>query len=106
MVECHECHNEMTTGVSCTVDVLHQRGRAIALAPFRARVAGGSARCGDCGVADGGFHHPGCDLQSCPACGRQLLSCGCRFDEFEDGEIDDDVYEDPECDDEVLGVDW
>jgi hypothetical protein len=38
-------------------------------------------RCGDCGVVRGGWHHPGCDLQECPACGRQMLSCGCRFDE-------------------------
>ena len=38
-------------------------------------------RCGDCGVIRGGSHHPGCDLQRCPACGRQLMSCGCSFDE-------------------------
>ncbi len=26
-------------------------------------------------------HHPGCDLQACPRCRGQLLSCGCLFDE-------------------------
>jgi hypothetical protein len=35
-------------------------------------------------VRPGGFHHPGCDLQSCPVCGGQMMTCGCRFDE--DGE--------------------
>lgn len=35
------------------------------------------ARCGDCHVALGGHHHPGCDLARCPRCGRQLISCGC-----------------------------
>jgi hypothetical protein len=36
----------------------------------------------------GGLHHLGCDMQICPCCGGQLLSCGCRFDE--DGPDDDD----------------
>ena len=34
-------------------------------------------RCEDCGVATGGYHHPGCEEELCPKCGRQLITCGC-----------------------------
>lgn len=37
--------------------------------------------CGDCGVKRDGWHHPGCDLQQCPRCRGQMLSCDCRYDE-------------------------
>lgn len=40
-------------------------------------------RCHDCKVKKGGFHHPGCDMERCPACSGQLISCGC-LDEDED----------------------
>lgn len=42
-------------------------------------------RCHDCNVADGGSHHPGCDMERCPRCGGQLISCGC-LDAGEDEE--------------------
>ena len=33
--------------------------------------------CGDCAVARGQYHVPGCDLERCPACRGQMISCGC-----------------------------
>lgn len=34
-------------------------------------------RCHDCKVTKGGIHHPGCDVEECPKCHKQLISCGC-----------------------------
>jgi len=77
MAQCQDCGIEMTTGRSCTVEALHLDG-------VRKRLGRAHRPCGDCGVRAGGFHHLGCDLQRCPACRGQLLTCGCVFDEDEE----------------------
>jgi hypothetical protein len=33
--------------------------------------------CHDCNIKAGGKHHPGCDMERCPKCRGQLISCGC-----------------------------
>lgn len=52
------------------------------------------AKCGDCGVEYGMQHLPGCDVERCPICGRQLISCDCG----QVYDIDDNAkQEDVEC---------
>ena len=94
MAVCDWCHREMTTASSCSVGALHRNGRRYVLRPHGGQSSG---TCGDCGVARGGWHHPGCDVQPCPVCGHQLMSCACRFDE-DAPEVDPSIAE-------PLGVD-
>ena len=37
----------------------------------------GQVRCGDCNCKKGEYHHANCDIERCPKCKGQLLSCGC-----------------------------
>src|SRR5665647_411105 len=45
------------------------------------------ARCHDCGVSEGEIHEYGCDMEVCPFCGGQLISCDCGI-----GEMDDEPF--------------
>jgi hypothetical protein len=36
-------------------------------------------RCHDCGVLEGEYHEPGCDMEPCPFCLQQLISCDCVY---------------------------
>lgn len=37
----------------------------------------GEGSCHDCAVEKGQLHVPGCDVEQCPACGGQIISCDC-----------------------------
>jgi ferredoxin len=39
--------------------------------------------CGDCGCIEGELHEIGCDMERCPVCGNQLISCDHISDVFD-----------------------
>ena len=41
------------------------------------------AVCHECGVQEGEMHKYSCDMERCPFCGRQLISCGCCYRELD-----------------------
>lgn len=41
----------------------------------------GEYPCHDCGIVDGQLHVPNCDMETCPRCFGQLISCGCLWGE-------------------------
>lgn len=98
MAICEWCKQEMSTANGC-VGIVTIMGRLIT--PIRygneTRNQYSGERCHDCNVKRGRYHHPGCDVEECPGCHGQLISCGCLDDGDEDG-CPDDLEEDGEYD--------
>ncbi len=93
MAQCELCLLEMTNDdVTCVPTAVLTNTGVFAPTPFgRERVRGWkSVRCGDCGTRRGGFHHRGCDMEECPRCFGQLISCGCDESELTADDVEDD----------------
>lgn len=82
MAKCELCNKEMNSAKGCSVGELYvgtkkyPRIRCGSKDDFMSDMKDGE-RCGDCGAVKGYFHHYHCDMERCPVCGEQLLSCDC-----------------------------
>lgn len=82
MAICRSCGQEMVGGRGClTSKLFSPDGKEFSRITFGQEInihePYDPGRCNDCSVAMGEYHHPGCDLETCPKCGGQLISCGC-----------------------------
>jgi hypothetical protein len=103
MAICNLCKGEMTSVSTCTGTHLRFEPFDKAQKPqefkrikyhYEARYGnlmthgGEKDRCHDCGVSPNALHHPGCDVEECPICHGQLISCICN----ESGLFSDVIY--------------
>lgn len=76
MAQCPYCRREMKMGVSCKVDtVVFEDGEKYTRLTDHFSEPDGY--CHDCNAPHGGYHHPGCDVERCPRCGGQQITCDC-----------------------------
>lgn len=78
--KCGDCGQYMLEADGCTCSHIKLNGKTYE------RIKCGEGRhslenierCGDCGAKVSHYHHGGCDLETCPRCGMQLISCDCE----------------------------
>ena len=101
MVKCLDCEQEMLEAQGCTlkyVEGLREYARSptasgtmhyipeCTRSEMRERLKYGEdgytddeehVQCRDCGAKRSHLHHFGCDMERCPKCKGQMISCGC-----------------------------
>lgn len=74
---CEICQQDMLKVDGC---IPHGYGKTISGIYWVAPMMGNEfSRCHDCGAKNNQLHHPGCDMELCPKCGGQAISCDCNL---------------------------
>ena len=80
-VRCRDCKQDMAPGNGCTLPQVRIQGQVYDRIRYGNEEedwgAANGYPCHDCNVSPGQLHHLGCDVERCPACSHQLISCGC-----------------------------
>ena len=79
MAICRYCGQEMHEAASCVGTHVTLRDGRYERVPWgnETKPWDHGPRCGDCDVLPGGIHHMNCDIEECPRCHGQLLTCEC-----------------------------
>jgi hypothetical protein len=81
MAKCRDCKKEMLKVTSCDKPMLIicKDGEECETLKRDTAYFDVNSHCHDCDIENkvGNLHHFGCDMERCPKCGGQLISCGC-----------------------------
>ena len=83
---CEACHQDMADhendddNVTCLMPVVEIN--RVQYRRQRYHFGEEDGRCHDCRIKHGGIHHMGCDVEKCPVCDDQLISCDCKRKAF------------------------
>lgn len=98
MSECKFCHKDMsadeTRGCTGNEAITYADGETYPTVSYfnEYREDEPDHHCHDCNVSVGQKHHPGCDMEECPRCHGQLISCGCDNGDMDGWKVDKEKW--------------
>ena len=79
MATCKRCDRDMLDDKveTCLGNIFIEYPDGLKLISSNFHFGESTGKCHDCGIKHGGKHHLNCDVERCPRCEGQLITCGC-----------------------------